>query len=82
MSVFLEVMLYIVIAFGIMIITMTILEKDLVANSYILEKDKLKIEIKVKIHDATEEERKIIKKIIEKGEYTNIYDLTDKFNVE
>lgn len=82
MSVFLEVMLYIVIAFGIMIITMTILEKDLVANSYILEKDKLKIEIKVKIHEATEEERKIIKKIIEKGEYTNIYDLTDKFTVE
>lgn len=82
MSMFLEVMLYIVIAFGIMIITMTILEKELVMDSYVLEKDELKIEVKVNICGATEEEREIIKKIIEKGEYTSIYDLTDNFIIE
>ena len=81
MSIFLEVMLYILIAFGIIILTMTIMEKELVTNSYVIEKDKLKITVRVDIQNATDEEKKIIERIISKGEYTNIYDLTDNFIV-
>ena len=78
MSVFLEIMLYIVIAFGIMLITMAILEKEIIKNSYVIEKDKLKIKIVVDMKDATDEEKNVIKKVIEKGEYDSIYDLTDE----
>ena len=78
MSAFLEIMLYIVIAFGIMLITMAILEKEIIKNSYVIEKDKLKIKIVVDMKDATDEEKNVIKKVIEKGEYDSIYDLTDE----
>ena len=78
MSAFLEIILYIVIAFGIMLITMAILEKEIIKNSYVIQKDKLKIKIVVDMKDATDEEKNVIKKVIEKGEYDSIYDLTDE----
>lgn len=80
---FLEIFIYLVIAFGTLVLCITMMEKD----TYIDEKfivahnDKEKIKIIVETEGLDEEEVKRIAWIIRKGKYEDIYDIAQEFNV-
>lgn len=80
---FVEIFIYLVIAFGILTLAVTIFEKDIcVKDNYILVKnEKSNVKVKVEIKGLDEKDAKDIECIIKKGRYEDIYDIANEFEV-
>ena len=80
---FLEVFIYLVIVFGILIISITLFEKNnYIDDKYVLIKnDTSKVKVKVEIEGLDKRDAKDIECIIKKGKYDDIYDIANEFEV-
>ncbi len=81
---FLEVFIYLVIAFGTLILCITMLERDgCIDEKYVVIKNTdSKVKITVEIDGLDEEETKTIGWIIRKGKFDDIYDIASAFEVK
>jgi len=80
---FLEVFIYLVIAFGTLVLCITMLEKDgCVDEKYVVIKsDNVKVKITVETEGLDEDDTKRIGWIVRKGKYNDIYDIASDFEV-
>ena len=78
---FLEVFIYLVIAFGTLVLCITMLEKDgCIDEKYVVIKnEKTKIKVTVETEGLPEEEVVRLAWIIRKGKYNDIYDVADEY---
>ena len=81
---FLQVFIYLVIAFGILTLSITLFEKDNYINDrYVLIKnDTSKVKVRVEIEGLDKRDAKDIECIIKKGKYDDIYDIANEFEVK
>ena len=79
----LEIFIYLVIAFGALILCITMLEKDEeVTEKYtVLQNENVKVKVIVHTEGLDEEDVKKIKWILQKGKYDDIYDVACEFKV-
>ena len=80
---FLEIFIYLVIAFGILILCITMLEKDsCIDEKYVvIRSDDIKVKVIVETEGLEPEDAKRIGWIIRKGKYQDIYDIAYEFKV-
>lgn len=80
---FLEVFIYLVIAFGTLVLCITMLEKDgCIDEKYVvITSEKVKVKITVETEGLDEEDAKRLCWIIRKGKYQDIYDIAQDFEV-
>ena len=83
MTMFVEIFIYLVIAFGSLILCITMLEKDgCVEEKYIvMKREDVKVKVTVETEGLGEEDRKRLGWIIRKGKYDDICDIAKEFNV-
>ena len=79
---FLEIFIYLVIAFGTLVLCITMLEKDgCIEEKYVvIKRDDIKVKVTVEIEGLEEEDSKKIGWIIRKGQYSDICDIAE-FNM-
>ena len=80
---FIEIFIYLVIAFGILSIAIIGFEKEAyIDEKYILMKrEEAKVKIKVEISGLEENDVKDIEWILKRGKYEDIYDIADEIEV-
>ena len=80
---FVEVFIYLVIAFGVLTLSITLFEKDnFIKNRYFLTKNNDSfVKIKVQIEGLDRRDAKHIESILQRGEYNDIYDIANEFEV-
>lgn len=80
---FLEIFIYLVIAFGTLVLCITMLEKDnCFEQKYIVIKnEKIKVRLTIETEGLTEEEAKTVGWIIRKGKYQDVYDVVSNFKI-
>ena len=80
---FLEIFIYLVIAFGTLVLCITMFEKDgCIEERYVvIKRDDVKIKVTVETEGLDEEDRKRLGWIIRKGKYDDICDIAKEFNV-
>lgn len=83
MSLLFEVILYIVLVFAIILVSMTFFETSMLDKTkYIrVKKDNVKINVKVYYEGLTEQEIEQVNRVIFTGKYDNIYDIVDKYEI-
>lgn len=83
MSLLFEVILYIVLVFAIILVSMTFFETSMLDKTkYIrVKKDDVKINVKVYYEGLTEQEIEQVNNVIFTGKYDNIYDIVDKYEI-
>lgn len=83
MSMILEVVIYLVIVFTIMLISVSFLNREIYYDEkYIIKKNKnTNVNIKVIITGVSEEEGKRIGWIIQRARFEDIYDIANKYEV-
>lgn len=79
----LEIFIYLVISFGILILCITMLEKDgcIEDNYVILKRENAKVKVIVETEGLSEEDAKRIGWIIRKGRYQDVYDIANDFEL-
>ena len=79
----LEIFIYLVISFGILILCITMLEKDgCIEDNYMLFKNEnSKVKVILEIEGLSEEDAKRIGWIIRKGKYQDVYDIANDFEL-
>lgn len=79
----LEIFIYLVISFGILILCITMLEKDgcIEDNYVILKRENTKVKVIVETEGLSEEDAKRIGWIIRKGKYQDVYDIANDFEL-
>ena len=80
---FLEVFIYLVIAFGTLVLCITMLEKDgCIDEKYVVIKnEKTKITVRVEVEGLEEQDLTRLYWIIRKGKYNDIYDVASEYEV-
>ena len=80
----LEICIYLAIAFGVLILCITMLEKDgLIEDNYIIVKrDNAKVKVTVETEGLNEEDSKRIGWIVRKGKFQDIYDVVNDYEVK
>ena len=80
---FVEIFIYLLIAFGILILCITMFEKECsIDQKYmIITKDNIKVKVIVEAYDLNEEDIKKLDWIIRKGKYQDIYDVAYEYKV-
>lgn len=83
MSIVFEVVIYLILVFGIMITTVAFCENSLnKSERYIrLKKDGVTVKVTLEIEGMEEKDKKLISDVIEKGKFENIYDIADEYVV-
>lgn len=83
MSMVFEVIIYLILVFGIMITTIAFCENSLnKAERYMrIKKEGTSIKVRVETKGINEKDKKLILNIIEKGKFENIYDIVDEYGV-
>jgi len=84
MSIVFEVIIYLILVFGIMITTVAFCENSLNNKErYIrIKKEGTNVKVKIEIEGLCEKDKKMVLNIIEKGKFENIYDIVDEYIVE
>lgn len=79
----LEILIYLVIALGMLILCITIFENDdFVKDSYVLiKRDNAKVKVIIEIEGLGEEDAKRIGWIIRRGRFQDIYDVVNEYEV-
>ena len=79
----LEIFIYLVISFGILILCITMLEKDecIEDNYVVLKRNTARVKIILETEGFSEEDAKRIGWIVRKGKYQDIYDIVNDFEV-
>lgn len=80
----LEICIYLAIAFGVLILCITMLEKEpnFEDNYIILKRENVKIKVIIETEGLNEEDTKRLGWIVRKGKYQDIYDIVDDFEVK
>ena len=80
---FLEIFIYLTIAFGILILCITMLEQDYrIDEKYIvLKKDNTNVKVIIETKGLGEEDARRIGWIIRKGKYQDIYDIAHEYEM-
>ena len=80
-NMFLEIFIYLVIAFGILILCITMVEKDnCLCDKYItLKRNDVKVKLMLDIEGLSEEDSKKLAWIIRKGKFEDVYDVVNEF---
>lgn len=80
---FLEVFIYLVIAFGTLVLCITMVENNgIIEDNYVvLQSDNAKVKVIVEIEGITEDEAKRIAWIVRNGKYQDIYDIAQEFEI-
>jgi len=83
MSIVFEVIIYLILVFGIMFATLALCENSLYKSArYIrIKKEGTSVKLKLEVQGISDEDKKLIEDIIEKGKFENIYDLVDEYIV-
>lgn len=81
MSMVFEIIIYLVLVFGIMITTIAFCENTLNnKEKYIrIKKEGISVKVKVEIDGMADNDKKQILDIIQKGKFENIYDVADEY---
>lgn len=79
----LEICIYLAIAFGILILCITMLEKDnyIEDNYVILKRENAKVKVIIQTEGLNEEDTKRIGWIVRKGRFQDIYDVANDFEL-
>lgn len=79
----LEICIYLAIAFGILILCITMLEKDnyIEDNYVILKRENAKVKVIIQTEGLDEEDAKRIGWIVRKGRFQDIYDIANEFEL-
>ena len=83
MAIVFEIIIYLAIVLGILMITITLFDKDnKMVSTYVRDKkDGGNINVEIKFIGFNKQEIQAISRIIAKGEFDNIYDIADEFKV-
>ena len=83
MSIVLEVIIYIVLVFGIIITTIAFMEEGMKKNErYIrVRREGSRVELALKIEGMAKEDEMLIADVIEKGKFESIYDVVDDYTI-
>ena len=81
MSMVFEVIIYLILVFGIMITTIAFCDNSLDNKErYIrIKKEGTSVKVKVEIDGMDDKDKKMVLNIIEKGNFENIYDIVDEY---
>ena len=84
MSIVLEVIIYIILVFGIMISTIAFMEEGLKKNErYVrIRREGVKVILTLNVEGMNEEDKLLIADVIEKGKFENIYDVVDELQMQ
>ena len=76
-----EVIIYLILVFGIMITTIAFCDNSLDNKErYIrIKKEGTSVKVKVEIDGMDDKDKKMVLNIIEKGNFENIYDIVDEY---
>ena len=79
----LEICIYLAIAFGTLVLCITMLEKDnCIQDNYVmLKRENVKVKVIIETEGIDEEDAKRIGWIIRKGKYQDIYDVANDFEL-
>lgn len=80
----LEIIIYLAIALGLLILCITIFENDnFVKDNYVLIKtEKAKVKVIIEIEGLDKEDSKRIAWIIRKGKFQDIYDVVNEYEIK
>ena len=83
MSIVLDVIIYIVLVFGIIITTIAFMEEGMKKNErYIrVRKEGTRVELTLKVEGMAKEDEMLIADVIEKGKFESIYDVVDDYTI-
>lgn len=83
MNMFLEIFIYLVIAFGTLVLCITMLEKDTCIDEkyIIMKRNGINVKVTVEAEGLDDEDIKRIGWVIRRGKYDDICDIADEFNV-
>ena len=81
MSVAFQVIIYLILVFGIMMLCIAFCENSLNNKErYIrIKKEGMKVNLKLEIQGVDEKDKKLIANVIENGMFQNIYDIVDEY---
>ena len=84
MSIVLDVIIYIILVFGIIITTIAFMEEGLKKNErYIrVRSEGTKVSLSLNIEGINEQDKMLIADVIEKGRFESVYDVVDEFVLE
>jgi len=78
---FLEIFMYLVISFGILILCITMFEREIDEKYVVIKRGKAKINVIVEVEGVNEEDAKKIGWIIRKGKFQDICDVVHDFKI-
>lgn len=83
MSIVLDVIIYIVLVFGIIITTIAFMEEGMKKNErYIrVRREGSRVELTLKVEGMAKEDEMLIADVIEKGKFESIYDVVDDYTI-
>lgn len=83
MSIVLDVIIYIVLVFGIIITTIAFMEEGMKKNErYIrVRREGSRVELRLKVEGMAKEDEMLIADVIEKGKFESIYDVVDDYTI-
>ena len=81
MSIVFDVIIYIILVFGIIITTIAFMDEVIKKNErYIrVRREGARVELTLKVEGMTKEDEMLIADVIEKGKFENIYDVVDEY---
>ncbi len=81
MTIILNVIIYIVLVFGIIITTIAFMEDSLKKSErYIrVKREDARVELILKVEGMTKEDELLIADVIEKGKFESVYDVVDRY---
>lgn len=81
MSIVFDVIIYIILVFGIIITTIAFMDEGMKKNErYIrVRREGARVELTLKVEGMTKEDEMLIADVIEKGKFENIYDVVDEY---
>ena len=84
MIIVLDVIIYIILVFGIIITTIAFMEEGLNKNErYIrVRREDAKVILTLKVEGMTKEDELLIADVIEQGKFENVYDVVDEYTLE
>ncbi len=84
MSVVLEVIIYVILVFGLIITTIAFMDEGLKKNErYIrIRREGARVILNLKVEGMTKEDELLIANIIEKGKFESIYDVVDEYTLQ
>ncbi len=84
MSIVLEVIIYIILVFGIIITTIAFMEEELKKGErYIrVRREGAKVILRLNVEGMSKEDELLIADVIEKGKFESIYDVVDEYILE